>query len=280
DRKSLARKAAGDARTTVEKVRAVIDWANRNFAWTDTDYKSRTVDEIIERKGGNCNEQAMVVVALLQELGIRTRRVREINIQPESAERQKRAEEQVARVGVRASVFGLRHNDHVWTEFWDGDTNEWTPADPTLNLVGFDSWVKARAGFGARPTHPILPSRDMLVPIAIFAMNGATFEPRTERYLIAGLNAAYGGDLTRLDAWADWTRAIVTVQPAALGAFEGRVNLHEHGNEILAVKTAYEKLAANYAARSRPATAPGAVIPADAPKPTAPPATQLTSACE
>lgn len=128
--------------------------------------------------------------------------------------------------------------------------------------------------------HPILPSRDMLVPIAIFAMNGTIFEPRPERYLIAGLNAAYGGDLTRLDAWPDWTRAIVAVQPAALGAFEGRVNLHEHSNEILAVKRAYETLAANYAARSRPATASGVVIPAEGPRTTAPPATRSTSACE
>jgi len=249
DHKALARQAAGDAKTTIDKVRAVVAWTNQAFEWTATDYKTRTVDAIIERKGGNCDDQARVALALLTELGIRTRRVKEINIQPENPGREKRAEELVAQKGLQASVFGLRHNDHVWTEFWDEETREWTPADPTLNLVGFDQWIRARAGFGARPTHPILASRDMLVPFAIFAVGDTTLIPRSERYLIDGFNTAYGGELEKLPAWQDWVRAVVAVQPASLGAFEGRENLHTHADQIVAVKSAYDELAKQYAAR-------------------------------
>jgi transglutaminase superfamily protein len=249
DHATLARQAAGNAKTTLEKVRAIVAWTNNSFEWTYTDYKSRTVDEIIERKGGNCDEQARVAVALMNELGIRTRRVKELNVQPENPDRQKRAEQKVAEIGAGASVFGLRHNDHVWTEFWDDETHEWTPADPTLNLVGFDSWIRARVGFGARPTHPILASRDMLVPFAIFAISEKALIPRTERYLIDGFNAAYGGELEKLPAWRDWVRALVAVQPASLGAFEGRENLHTHADQIVAAKDAYDLLGKQYAAR-------------------------------
>lgn len=251
DKAALAQKAAGNAATTNDKVRAVIDWANHSFEWTSTDYKSRTVDEIITRGGGNCFEQAIVVVALLKELGIPTRRIREINIQPDSEQRQKNAEARVAKTGASASVFGLRHNDHVWIEFRDAESGEWTPADPTLNLVGYDQWLKARVGFGERPTHPIVASRDMLVPFAIFAQNGSEFEPRTERYLVEGFDAIYGHNLKTLAAWRDWTAAIAALQPPALGAFEGKVNLHEHAAEILAAKNAYTRLAAEYAGRNR-----------------------------
>lgn len=249
DRAAMARAAAGNATTTMEKVRAIVAWTNRSFEWTYTDYKTRTVDEIIERKGGNCDEQARVAVALMNELGIRTRKVKEINVQPENEGRQKRAEARVVEVGPGASVFGLRHNDHVWTEFWDDQTHEWTPADPTLNLVGFDAWIRARVGFGARPTHPILASRDMLVPVALFAVSDKALIPRAERYLIDGFNTAYSGELEKLPAWRDWVRAVVAVQPSSLGAFEGRENLHTHADQIAAVKSAYDELQKQYAAR-------------------------------
>lgn len=249
DKAALAKTAAGDSKTTLDRVRSVILWTNRSFEWTYTDYERRTVDQIITRKGGNCNEQAMVVVALLSELGVRTRRVREINIQPESARRQGNAEKRIAEVGPSASVFGLRHNDHVWIEFWDSEKEAWIPADPTLGLVGVDQWIRARVGFEARPTHAILPSRDMLVPFAIFAMDGESFEPRSERYLISGLNAAYGGQLSHLKAWPEWVHAVLAIQPAAIGAFEGRTNLHTDADKILAVQKAYEQLQAERAGK-------------------------------
>lgn len=248
DKAALARMAAGDATTTLDKVSSVVGWANRSFKWTYTDSRQRTVDEIITRKGGNCFEQTIVVAALLNELGIRTRSIREINIQPDSRLRQWSAARRVAKTGRSASVFGRRHNDHFWMEFWDDATGEWTPADPALGLVGFDTWLKARVGFGARPTHRILPSRDMLVPIAIFAQTDSTFESRTVHYLIAGFNAAYDGRLERLAAWPEWTSAISILEPATRGAFEGTVNLHEHSDDIAWAKIAYKKVEAQYSA--------------------------------
>jgi len=247
DKPALARAAAGEATATLDRVRSVVGWANRSFRWTYTDYQERTVDEIIARGGGNCYEQTIVVRALLKELGIRTRSVREINIQPDSRLRQWSAARRVSKTGPRASVFGRRHNDHFWMEFWDDATGEWTPADPALDLVGFDAWLKARVGFGARPTHRILPSRDMLVPIAIFAQLDSTQESRTRHYLVSGFNAAYHSRLEKLAAWQEWTSAIAALEPVTGGAFQGKVNLHEHAAEILKAKNAYKKLAAQYA---------------------------------
>jgi len=248
DKVALAHAAVGEATTTLDKVRSVVRWANESFKWTYTDYRQRSVDEIITRKGGNCFEQTMVVAALLNELGIRTRSVREINIQPESRLRRWSAARRVAKTGPSASVFGYRHNDHVWMEFWDDASRQWTPADPALDLVGLDAWLKARVGFGARPTHRILPSRDMLVPIAIFAQTDSTMESRSVEYLISGFNTAYGSRLEKLATWSEWTAAIAALEPEARGAFEGRVNLHEHGDDILKAKIAYRKLAAEHTA--------------------------------
>src|SRR5262249_20048781 len=121
-------------------------------------------------------------------------------------------------------------------------SSEWAPADPTLNLVGYEAWLKARVGFGARPTSAILPSRDMLVPFAIFAMNGKTFEPRSERYLVRGFDELYGGTLEKLPGWPAWIGAIVDVEPNALAAFEGRASLHAHADRVAAVRAAYEEL--------------------------------------
>jgi hypothetical protein len=246
DKAALAHQAAGDAAATLSKVQAVVRWANATFKWTYTDCEYRTVDEIIARKGGNCFEQTMVVAALLNELEIRTRSVREINIQPESRLRQWSAARRVKKAGPSASVFGYRHNDHVWMEFWDDMTERWTPADPALDLVGFDAWLRARVGFGARPTHRILPSRDMLVPVAIFAQVDSALESRTLEYLVSGFDGIYGNRLQRLAAWSEWTNALAALEPAAKGAFEGRANLHEHAANILRAKRAYQNLAAKY----------------------------------
>jgi len=252
DKVALAHAAAGEATTTLAKVRSVVRWAQQSFKWTYTDYRQRSVDEIIARKGGNCFEQTIVVAALLNELGIRTRSVREINIQPESRLRQWSAARRIAKTGPSASVFGYRHNDHVWMEFWDDAAGEWTPADPALDLVGFDAWLKARVGFGARPVHRILASRDMLVPVAIFAQMDSTMATRTVEYLIAGFNSAYDRRLEKLAAWSEWTTAIAVLEPAARGAFQGRVNLHERAEDILRAKIAYKKLAAEYSATKSP----------------------------
>ncbi|MCB9293522.1 MAG: hypothetical protein H6559_10425 [Lewinellaceae bacterium] len=44
------------AETDFEKAKAVVDWYARHFDWTYTDYQKRTVQDILRRRGGNCNE--------------------------------------------------------------------------------------------------------------------------------------------------------------------------------------------------------------------------------
>lgn len=248
DMQKLAKNIAGNTSATYEKVRSVIAWTNENFEWTYTDYKKRTVKEIICRRGGNCAEQAMVVWALLKELSIKTRRISEINIQPEKEERQKDSEKLFAEYGNRASVFGYRHNDHVWTEFFDEEKKKWVPADPTLGLIGLENWLKARIGFEPRVNHAILPSADMLVPIAVFALNpdGTIAENRSEYYLIKSFNRVYKDQLEKLQAWKQWEKSVQYIQAKSRNAFEGKENLHNYTERIRQLKETYELLKKQY----------------------------------
>ncbi len=119
DLKQFARSISLGATTDFERAEELLGWLSHNFKWLATDYKQRTVYEIIERKGGNCFELASVYMALIRTLGIKYRQVAEINIQPESERRQKNAESLVAKRGFTASVFGAGHNDHRWVEIYD-----------------------------------------------------------------------------------------------------------------------------------------------------------------
>jgi transglutaminase-like putative cysteine protease len=120
DLAALAARIAGPDAPPVERAGRLVAWINTEFAWTTTDYERRTVDDIIRRRGGNCAELSRVLARLLDLSGIEYRTVREINIQPESAQRQANAEERVRTAGLRMSVFGRAHNDHVWLEIADG----------------------------------------------------------------------------------------------------------------------------------------------------------------
>lgn len=246
DIRQLAQSIISDSSTsTTDRVKKIVGWTNRNFEWTYTDYQKRTVKEIIVRGGGNRSEQTRVTRALLTQLGIKTRSVYEINIQPDDTARQRRAEAKVMEIGNRLSVFGLNHNDHVWIEYWDEQSEEWKPADATLGLVGVEDWLVARVGFGARKIHAILPSRDMLVPIAVFAKDdksGEVIEDRTHVYLIDELNRMYGGRMEKLHEWTLWTELIDDICMRCREAFEGKAILHEWTVEISQIRTVYESL--------------------------------------
>lgn len=229
----------------VSQVQRVVQWTNMNFEWTGNDYKNRTVKEIIARGGGLCSEQTRVTRDLLNRLGIKTRSISEINIQPDDSSRQMRAEAKVKEFGSKMSVFGLNHNDHVWIEYYDIEKNLWLPADPTLGLVGIESWLRARIGFDTRPTHSIIASRNMIVPIGIFARDGKTgkiIENRSEYYLVDQFNLVYGNKLEKLKEWEDWKRLILSIGNKCLEAFEGKTNLHEQNTVIGQIKVVYENL--------------------------------------
>ena len=252
DRAAFATQVVAGASTDYERADAIVTWFAENFDWTYTDYKKRTVDEILARKGGNCAELARVATSMLDELGLHMRRVREINIHVESERRQQTARDKVAERGNRMSVFGKRHNDHVWMEIQDSATGEWFPADPSLGVVGEQQWLASRLGFGERfsldPT-----SEDMIAPFAVFAEGeaGDLTVIRTTHYVVEGFDRLYSGQLHTLPAWPDWVRLVEELDDAALAAFRGEANLHESEAEIDALATTYARLKEQYAGMER-----------------------------
>lgn len=251
DLKGFAEQLSQGTSSELEKTRRIIGWLSRHFDWTATDYKQRTVQQIIDRRGGNCNELAMVAVAALEKLHIPMRRVHEINIYSQSARRGKTARTMVRQKGNSYSVFGRHHNDHIWLEIHDSRTNQWYPADPSLGLVGEEEWLKARVGFG--PRHTLDPgSADMIVPFAVFAADshGNFTVNRTRHYLVDGFNRLYKGQLQSLKDWKQWVQLLGSLEDKAMGAFQGRVNLLDYSNRIDQLAAVYAKLRSEYRERS------------------------------
>lgn len=225
DTEMLAVKIAGKTGGTLERARKLVFWVNENFEFVYTDYKQRTVGELIKRRAGNCAEQARVLQALLKAVGVPSRWVAEINIQPKSKQRKASAERMIAEQGVRASVFGYMHNDHRWLEVYDDETGKWIAADPSLGIFGTDSWVKARMGFGERPE----AVKDMIVPFLVIVRKGNNMvEDRSEHYLIDGFNAYYGNKLEKSPFWQEWVFLIGKLSAYGSSAFDGEVNLHKY----------------------------------------------------
>jgi hypothetical protein len=242
DFRSLAEQVAGaDDASGIERVRRIVAWMNREFALLETDYQDRTVDEIVARRGGNCREHAMVLAALLRAQDVPVRWVTEINIQAESPQRQLGAETLVAKRGSRASVFGLRHNDHRWLEVPGDEPGEWEPADTFLDLVGIDMWVRQRLGFSDRPAG----GPEMVAPVAVMTLDdrGIPLEGRSHAYLVTAFDRVYDGQLHVLPGWASWAAQIERVEPLAMGAFAGDLNLHQHSDVFARCTEAYGALA-------------------------------------
>src|SRR5215813_3110336 len=192
DLKAFAQQVSKDASSELGRAQAIVRWLAQNFEWKATDYQKRTVPEIIERQGGNCNELAMVALAAMKELNIQLRRVHEVNIYTNTPERGERARQMVKDKGNSYSVFGRHHNDHVWLELYDSAANDWFPADPSSGLVGVEEWMKGRVWFGKRSTlNPI--TQDMIVPFAIFAAvaDGYFTINRASHYLIDEFDCLY-----------------------------------------------------------------------------------------
>lgn len=244
----LARDIAGDG-GSFEKTQRLVTWINTQFAWTATDYQTRTAEQIIERRGGNCAELSKVLVRLLGPAGVQYRWVAEINIHPYTPRRQETAARMVAEKGNRASVFGLRHNDHRWLEIYDDTSKQWVPADPSVGVVGVRPWIAYRMALNDRPK-PAVPEiaetvQDMIVPFAVVLLNNdrtATVENRSEHYLIEEFNRTYGGKLETLPSWKAWQDGVRMLSVRAADAFQGKVNLHESNDDIAHLATVYENL--------------------------------------
>ena len=245
DLKAFAQRVSKDSKSELGQAQAIVRWLAKNFEWKFTDYQRRTVQEIIERKGGNCNELALVALSAMKELNIKTRRVHEINIHVNTPDRGLRAHELVKQKGNTLSVFGRHHNDHVWLELFDSSANDWFPADPSSGLVGVEDWMKGRVWFGKRVTlNPL--TDDMIVPFAVFAADdsGKFTINRTQHYVIDEFDRLYDGKLSKLPEWNRWVTLVDLLDDKVGGAFAGSINLHEYESEIDELATVYEQLRA------------------------------------
>lgn len=229
------------------KTQAIINWLTLNFDWKATDYKKRNVQQIIERGGGNCNDLAKVAMDLIEIANIKMRKVREINVHIKKERRKKDAEKKIEENGLRYSVFGKMHNDHVWIEVYDQKTQTWLPADPSLGLVGTKSWMNGRVVFEDRKT--LDPrSEDMLVPMAIFVQDdeGNFLESRTEHYLVNTFNEIYDNKLYQLPSWEVWVDNLKMMDEKCLLAFQGKENLHNYETQIESLLKSYQSLHMEY----------------------------------
>ena len=250
----LATSVAGQG-SALERTGRLVYWINDSLKWSYTDYVRRTPPEILARRQGNCADLASVLHMMLDSLGIRSRWMREINVQPgKTPQRQKTAEGLVTSKGLSYSVFGLQHNDHVWLEVWDGKS--WFPADPAYGVVGYDQWLPARLALADRPlprVKAVVPiAADMRAPFVVLAQenrSGTFDEDRTTFYLVDEFARLYKGRLASLPAWNAWVAAVNEVSPHARAAFEGKENLHQQTERIAYLKLVYDSLTAEAAAR-------------------------------
>ncbi len=211
--------------------------------WQPTDYKKRTVQEVIDRRGGNCDDLASVALASMNELHLQLRRVHDVHIRTLSAERGDHARALVKEKGDEYSVFGRHHNDHVWLEVYDSAAREWYPVDPWSGLAGLDEWMKARVWFGKR-TSLAPDASEMIVPFGIFAADDTkhfTID-RTKHYLVDEFDRMYAGKLHGLPAWGTWVGLLDQLDGKVQGAFAGTTNLHEYEAQIDSLAATYEEL--------------------------------------
>ncbi|HKE43490.1 MAG TPA: transglutaminase family protein [Steroidobacteraceae bacterium] len=248
---ALALRVAGSG-GAIERAQRLVEWTNATLDWTETDYQQRTPEQIIQRGGGNCAELSSVLERLLRPARIEYRWVAEINVQPDSPERQARAAERVTERGFGYSVFGEHHNDHRWLEIHDERTGEWVPADPSLGIIGTDRWLATRMALATR-TPPVVPAaaeilKEMIVPITVLVP--ATKEhaaiDRSQHYLIDEFGNSAGGRVKQLPSWPGWVNGIHEFAPLAAGAFAGKLNLHEHTDLIERLERIYSQLQREY----------------------------------
>lgn len=247
DLESFAEQVTSGEANDADRARALVAWLAAHLDWKTTDYQERTVREILNRGGGNCAELAQVSIACFQALNMPLRQVREINLHTPDEGRGERAKARIAEKGNAMSVFGSRHNDHVWIEIYDRATGEWFPADPSIGVVGEREWLAARFGFSERFTLDS-SSVDMIAPFAVFTGDNqdAFAVDRTRYYVIEGFNHLYNNQLEALPAWKDWVALVEALDDPARGAFEGKVNLHDYSKEIEALEQVYATLKSQY----------------------------------
>lgn len=247
--KALGEQITAHDDTDYRKAATLLAWVSNRMEWKATDYKRRTVKEILERGGGNCYDLALVYLEIVKAMDIKTRSIAEINLSKFHPERQQQAEQLVKEKGVRYSLFGARHNDHRWLEVYDVSSGKWLPVDPTMNVIGVEQWVKARLGFGKRVTIDPVISDDMIAPFAIFVA-GDKKERMAENlsvyYMVEQFDRVYDNELSRLPSWNKWVASITSLSERSKLAFENKENLHLYNKQIAELDAIYQNLKSEY----------------------------------
>src|SRR5262245_4411286 len=68
DLKKFAQDIIGNTSGNYDKAKVLLDWLSNSLEWKATDYKKRTINEILARGGGNCFELARVYMTFIKEL--------------------------------------------------------------------------------------------------------------------------------------------------------------------------------------------------------------------
>ena len=247
--KTLGEQITANDDTDYKKARTLLSWVSNRLEWVATDYKRRTVNEILERGAGNCYDLAQVYVAIVKAMDIKTRSIAEVNLSRLHPERQGQAEQLVREKGARYSLFGARHNDHRWLEVFDETSGTWLPVDPTMNVIGVEQWVKARLGFGKRITIDPAISDDMIAPFAVFVTgekSDSMVENRSMYYMVEQFDKVYGKELSKLPSWNKWVASIGLLSEHAKLAMESKENFHLYTRQIAELDTIYQDLKNEY----------------------------------
>ena len=80
DLKAFAKQVSEGTNSELGETRAIVLWLTQHFDWKETDYQKRTVQQIVERGGGNCNDLALVALAAMKELNIQVRKVHDVHV--------------------------------------------------------------------------------------------------------------------------------------------------------------------------------------------------------
>jgi hypothetical protein len=109
-----------------EKAKAIQRYASDNFMYRIR--SPRTINDIINIKGGNCVSHTIMGLFLLRLSGIPAKLCYEFHVKNSFVIDQWRANSQ------KAAYFGNCHNSHYWILFYDG--SEWQPYDSALIQKG------------------------------------------------------------------------------------------------------------------------------------------------
>lgn len=247
--KVLGEQITANADTNYGKASTLLSWVSNRLEWVATDYKRRTVSEILERGAGNCYDLAQVYLEMVKAIDIKTRSIAEVNLSRFHPERQVQAEQLVKEKGARYSVFGARHNDHRWLEVYDDISGQWLPVDPTMNVIGVEQWVKTRLGFGKRITIDPTITDDMIAPFAVFvtgASSHSMVEDRSRYYMVEQFDKVYNNELSKLPSWSKWVASIGLLSERAKLAMESKENFHLYTNQIAELDVIYRNLKNEY----------------------------------